>query len=510
MKILFFQTLFDFTGDKANSTLHRLIRSLIVYIRGNDEERAVEAVKCLGQIGCHNISTIIFDAEDMNNESTYVTFSNVLNCQRLICNRVLEKLELLLIHHNVNIFQVASEVCYYLLRSATSIDFVPSPYFSPFLTEVRSNENLFYLEPKAEKRLDLHSFVVKNNLIDYSRFMKGFCVNMNAFAGDKMLINLIQMQLEFAETLFPLIFHLLLLYNNEAANNEILKTLSYYFGQCFEQLNYSEHTNEGSVFINKKIIRQMLKLAEKIRIYCQENPSSQMAQKQDLNFLHIAKAAKHCEASFTAIQYCEMWARKGFESSNIPFSTSSKDKTLQHIMYHSYSALGVRDAADIFLNPITNRQEYLKNNGLYLQSLLEIPEEAPREDYLKLLNDAGLYRLSNKFNENLDSSKKVQQYECLWRLSKWNTIVEVDVEIKDDKGMVDYFQEFEKYHYLSLQCSSNNDEVGIRNAVYKSRKMVMQLINHHILECSNSLYKFLEMSHRLAQIEDFSDVSKKI
>ncbi|XP_070498847.1 serine/threonine-protein kinase ATM [Chironomus tepperi] len=501
-----FEELRTMIGDKANSTLHRLIRSLVGYIRGKDEERAVEAVKCLGQIGCHNISTIIFDVEDKNNESTYVTFSNVLNCQRLICNQVLEKLELLLIHHNVNIFQVASEACYYLLRSASSIDFIPSPYFSPFLTEDRSNENLFYLEPKSDKVLDLYSFVAENNFIEYSRFMKGFCVNMNTFAGDKMLINLIQMQLEFAETLFPLIFHLLLLYNNEAANTEILKTLSYYFEQCFEQLNYSEHTNEGSIFINKKIIRQMLKLVEKIRIYCQDHPSSKMAIKQDLNFLHIAKAAKHCEALFTAIQYCEMWARKRLEANDVAFSTSIKDKTLQDIMYRSYSAIGIREASDIFLNPITNRSEYLKNNGLYLQSLLEISKDAPCEDYMKLLNDIGLHHISNKFNENMNNSKNVQQYECLWKLSKWNTIVETDSEIKDDKGLIDYQEEFEKYHYLSLQYSSNIDEVGMRNAVFKSRKMIMQLITHHILECSNSLYKFLEMSQRLAQIEDFSEV----
>jgi len=499
-----FEELNTMAGDKANSILHRLIRSLIDYARGNDEESAVEAVKCLGQIGCHNISTIIF--ETTINETTYMTFSNVLNCQRFICNRVLEKLEQLLIHHNVNIFQVTSEACYYLLRSASSIDFVPSPFFSPFLTQDRSDENLFYLEPKGDKVLELYSFVAENNLIVYPKFMKGFCVNMNTFAGDKMLINLIQMQLEFAETLFPLIFHLLLLYNNEAVNTEILRTLIYYFEQCFEQLNYSEHTNEGSIFINKKIIRQMLKLAEKIRIYCQDNPSSKMALKQDLNFLHIARAAKHCEASFTAIQYCEMWARKSLDANNT-FSMSIKDKTLQDIMYRSYSDIGIREAADIFLNPITNRSEYLKNNELHFQSLLEISKDAPFEDYMKLLNDVGLHHISNKFNENMDNSKKLQQYECLWKLSKWNTIVETDVEIKDEKGMIDYQEEFEKYHYLSLQYSSNIDEVGMRNAVYKSRKMIMQLITHHILECSNSLYKFLEMSTRVAQIEDFSDVS---
>ncbi|KAL7034827.1 hypothetical protein ACKWTF_008120 [Chironomus riparius] len=501
-----FEELKTMTGDKANSTLHRLIRSLVGYIRENDEERAVEAVKCLGQIGCHNISTIIFDVEDKDNETTYVTFSNVLNCQRLICNRVLEKLELLLIHHNVNIFQVASEACYYLFGSASSIDFVPSPNFSPFLTKNRGNENLFYLEPKSDKVLDLHSFVVENNTLEYSRFMKGFCVNMNLYAGDRMLINLIQMQLEFAETLFPLIFHLILLYNNETANSEILKTLSYYFEQCFEKLNYSELTNEGSVFINKKIIRQMLKLAEKIRIYSQDNPSSKMAIKQDLNFLHIAKAAKHCEASFTAIQYCEMWARKMLEKFNVPFSVSIKDKTLEDIMYRSYSAIGVQEATGLFLNPLTNRSEYLKNNDLHLQSLLEISKNAPCEDYMKLLNDVNLHHVSNKFNENMNNSNKSQQYECLWKLSKWNTIVETDCVIKDDKGMIDYKEEFEKYHYHGLQYSSNNDEVGIRNAVYKSRKMITQLVNHHILECSNSLYKFLEMSHRLAQIEDFSEV----
>lgn len=494
--------------SKKNSTLHRLIKSLISYVRGNDEERAVEAIKCLGQIGCHSVSTILFSGEnDQSNETMYETYSSKIQCQRHICNQVLDKLEVLLTHHNVTIFQVASDACYYLFNSASSVDYKPSPYFNPFIANVRSNENLFYFEPKADKILELKKFIISNNFRQYPLFMKGFCEIMTEYAGDKILVHLIQTQLEFAEMLTPLILNLLLLFNDEGINNEILATLTHYFKESFEMLNYSEKTNEGSIYINKKIIRQMLKLVEIIRIYCQEKKSSKIAVMQNFEYLHIARAAEHCEASFTAIQYCEMWARKRQEKEKILFAESMKDKVLQDVMYHSYSNIGIKEASHVYLNPVNNRAEYLRIHGLNYESLLEVSKDENFENTMKLLNDLGLYHITNKFNEALDPTKRLQQYESLWRLSEWNIVVETDSEIKDDRGLIDYKEEFEKYHYLSLQYCSNNDEVGLRNALYKSRKMILQLINHHILESSNSLYKFLEMSHRLAQIEDFSDVN---
>lgn len=505
-----FEELDSMSSDKGKSTLHRLIRVLIKTVRENDEERAVEAIKCLGEIGCHNISTITFHAEDRECDTSYQSFSTVIECQQTICNKILEKLESVLSNNNVKIFQAASDACYYLLKSASSITFKPSSFFNPFLPDKKSSENLFYIEPKGDKILEMQKFMIDNNFIEYSTFIKGLCEIMTEFAGDKYLVYLIQTQLEFAEMIFPQVFHLLLLYNSDKVNVEIISSITYYFEQCSEKLKYSEHTNEGSIFINKKIIRQMLKLAEKVRVYCQENCNCKMAEKQNLNFLHIAKAAKHCEAFFTAIQYCEMWARKRLEldgKESVPFVESFKDKTLQDVMYRSYAAIGIKEASEIYLNPVANRTEYLKNNDLNFQCLLEVSKQASLRDYLKLIDDVGLYHISNKVNENLDASKKSQQYECLWKLCEWNTVVEVDSEIKDEKGLIDYDQEFEKYHYLSLQYAKNNDAVGLRNSVHKSRKMIQQLISHHSLECSNSLYKFLEMAHRLVQIEDFSKVN---
>lgn len=250
----------------------------------------------------------------------------------------------------------------------------------------------------------------------------------------------------------------------------------------------------------------MLKYAEVLRVYCRKHPRSRMANMMNLNYLHIARAAQYCEAHFTAIMYCEMWALHELE--NDATKTSSdlvKNKTLQNIMYQSYMEIGVRDALDVYLDPFNNRGNYLQNNNL---QWLNMTESLITEDHQRLTNvfrDEGMYELLHKFNTN----SNYKDYECLWRLSKWDDVVDTETEIRDQNGLIDYQEEYNKYHYLSLQNLKKGDELGTKYSVEKSRRMILNLLSQKSLECTNSLYKYMEMSHRLVQIDDFSIVRFK-
>lgn len=501
----------SFGHQKDESLLHKLLRSLISYSNSNiDENRAIEAIKCLGEIGSHDIATIVFNVEDQKEQMIYQKIENVQHCQRLICNRALEKIEIILLHHNMVIFQSASEACYHLLKSASCVDFdlTLCRYLRPFIPETANTANLFYLEPKNDKSLEIYSLLA-DEYVNHNAFVKKMVKAMMFFAGDKSTLTIIAVYYSsFAELLFLMIFQLLIQYNNELVNEEILKTLNYFFQQSYERLNYSERTYEGSIFIEKKVIRQMLKLVEIVRVHCQDHQKSKLAKTQNLNYLHIARAAKHCEAYFSTIQYCEMWARQSLEADNIEFTTSIKNSVLQDIMYESYMAIGITDPINLFINKITNRSLYLQDNGMFIQSFLEAPlEKSSTSEYMKLFANAGLYNIANKFDESLKTLDESQRYECLWRLSKWDEICDTDTQSKDDKGFVDYESEYEKYHYVSLKCCKNDDELGMKNSVLMARKAIVQQISHQSLECSKTLYKFLEMSHRLTQIDDYNEAS---
>ncbi|KAG5684498.1 hypothetical protein PVAND_013728 [Polypedilum vanderplanki] len=502
--------------DKEKTLLHKLIESLIFYASHNapnNESRTMEAVKCLGELGAHTIASVVFNIENVQKHTIYDKIDNIEHCQKLICQKALDRIENLLLHPHPELFQVASEACYELLHSISSNEYTPSCYLRPFIPEKRSEMHIFYLEPKNHKKLKLFDIFSKPDVITYSDFIKNICLAIINFTGGKVMSNLITNQLIFAEYLLPTMFQLLLHYNTKSINEEINKTINYFFENVHEKLKYSEQTNKGSIFIDKKIIGQMLKLIEIIRIHCQDHPQSIIKSMQiNLNFLKIAKAAKYCGAYFSAIQYCEIWAQDQLDRQKVEFVASLKNLELQEIMFQSYSAIGNKEARDLFLNPSTNRIVYLQSKGLYIQALLETNSQANYARRFEVLNESGMNQFASDYykltNKNLEINK-AQHYNCLWELNQWDEIVEIDTEIRDDKGLIDYDAEFEKYHYLSLQCCKNDDELGMRNSIIKARNAVVTQINQQSFQCSQMLYKFLELTHRLAQLEDFAEVRFK-
>lgn len=499
---------FKISSENAEtSLLHRLLRKLLDYVNASntDEDRSIEAIKCLGEIGSHDIAAIVFNIDDQSEEITYQSIESIEKLIQFICYKALDRIEVMLLHHNPTILSCANKACYHLLASASSSGYNPSSHLTPFIPNQLSQLKLLYLGPKIDKKLDLLVFLEEHENLPYSNWLKGICDLMFSYAGDKVLVNLIAYQLTFAEHMLPMVFQLILLYDTIETNKDILNALNFFFGQVNTKLNFNEITNEGSIYMNKKAIRQMLKLVEVIRIRCQLNLYSKLTKNLNLNYLHIARAAKYCEAYSSAILYCELFAHRALDVESIEFSRTRKNKTLQDIMFHAYKAIGIKEGAELFISPTTNRSEYLLSNGLYFQSLLECPGDATLEMFTELLNTAKLHNILYNFNNSMMNDKN--KYECLWRLSKWDVVVDIDATAKDKKGLVDSESEFEKYHYVALQCLKNDDELGVKNAVLQSRKNIMNLLSHESLECSKTLYKFLEMAQRLSQIEDFAEVT---
>lgn len=503
-----------FTEDGENSLLHKLIRSLIGYTRNiNDQEteaRAVEAVKCLGEIGNYDLSTMVFITEDHQSDTIYHKIESLAQCQKLICSMALDQMETLILHHNPKIFEAASDASYHMLSSASSQGYQASVYLRPFQTNTITSRNLFYEKSPTDKTLNFVVLLKEEEYSTYKTWIKRVTGLMLTFAGDKKLEQVSNTQKSFAELMAPLMMQLLLCYNDPTVNESINAGINYFFEESSEKLNYPERVNEGSMFLSKLAIRQMLKLTECIRTHCQEYPKSSMVAKLNLNYLSIAKAAKHCEAFFTAELYCEMWAEKRLQNEAIPYSALSNNKTLQEIMYDALTAIGINDASCLFVNPTTKRPLYLQTSNHSWQNVLE--HDATMADgqtdlYMKLLNDMGLHFLTQKLTESCKDQKlKSHQYECLWRLCNWDVLIECDAETSDTKVSIDHRNEFEKFHYLGLKCLKMDDELGMKTSVYKGRKSILYLLQQESLECTKNLYKFLSMSQMMQQIEDFAEV----
>lgn len=503
------RVLFEKVGIESNeSVLYKLLRKLIEYIQlPSDDDRAIEAVKCLGEIGSHNLSKIVFNADNID---IYQPIDGIQQCQKLICFEILNHMEELLLHRDNKILEASSVACHHIFMTLSSQGYPESPYFRPFQNDYISDVQLFYLIPKVDKLcdIDIKGFFENHKLTPYADWLHSFCILMMKFAGDKVLSEIPSPPVSIVESLNSKVFQLLVHYDREDINVELLNGVEHFFTECNEALYYKETTNEGSIFIDKKAIREMLKIVEVIRMYVQNNSKSNMAQVWNLNYLHIAKAAKHCEAFFTAIMWAEMWAQRELENdAEKTFKVSIQNKDLQEVMNHSYSAIGIKDTFEIFVNPFTNRKEYLLHTKQYLQLLIEANSYNANE-LSDICQEVGLHHIVNKFNDQTNHNNKAKQYDCLWRLSQWDDVVETEQQIKDENGLVNLQGEFSKYHYLGLQCLKNGDEVGTKAAVDKSRRIILELLSQQSLECTQMLYNYLEMAHRLVQIEDFGVVRK--
>lgn len=500
------KTLFDEVQVRGNeSLLCQLLHSLISYIQlPSDDQRAVEAIKCLGEIGSHNLSKIAFNADDT---IIYQNIASVQHCQKFFCHKFLNHMEELLLHSDPKVFEAASQACHHIFLTLSSQGYPDNPLLRPFQHTNEKEIHLFYVVPKIDKLcdIDIKKFFENNKTIAYENWLRELCIMMMKFAGDKVLSLIPSLPLSIAEDINSQMFQVLVYYDREEVNMELLKGINFFFSECNEALNYKKKTNEGLIFIDKRAIREMLKFTEVIRIFVQNKTKSNMSQVSNLNHLHIAKAAKHCEASFTAIMYSEMWAQAELDKDEKKtFKISIENKTLKDVMNNSYSAIGIKDAADIFLDPFANRSAYLLNMQQNFQLLLETESENT-SDLAKICYEIGLYHLMNKFTDQTKDQDKSKQYDCLWRLCQWDVVVETEQELKDENGL-DLDGEFNKYHYLGLQCLKNGDELGTNGAIDKARNIILQLLSQQSLECTKTLYKYMEMSHRLVQIEDFTKV----
>ncbi|CAO1305967.1 unnamed protein product [Diamesa serratosioi] len=509
-----FHLLFDdlgktlgFSEDGEQSILHKLIRALISYVKkgDTDQEKSIEAIKCLGEIGAYDLATMVFMNQDKLS-TVYQPTTTVDGCIEMICKVSLNKLSsTLLLRQDPRVFSVASECCFHIFNSNHAIHYrADDEYLRPFHTKTLNGKMLFNAQPTTNFSLDFVKIFKNHEFDSYNTWITKLANNLLFFVGDQVLMKVTDVECTYAEQIVPIIIQLILCYNNSELNENIVKSVNYYFDEHCEKQK-SLQVYENSMYLNKFAIKIMLNIVECIRMYRQNNPSVPFVC--EFNHLSIAKVAKYCQAYFTAVLYCELWAQKKLsdEATNI-----IANKNLQEIMYEAYTSIGIHDALDLFVNPITNRSLYMQTTNESFRNLLEhnrlgIESEDQMEIYLKLLNDMGLHFMAHK----LAQSSVVQvpyQYECLWRLCDWNVLTDADTERKPTKT-VDFKVEFEKYHYSSLKCLKNNDELGCKITVDKARKSILQMLKEESLECTQNIYKFMRMSQLLQQVEDFSIIT---
>lgn len=191
-----------------------------------------------------------------------------------------------------------------------------------------------------------------------------------------------------------------------------------------------------------------------------------------MSYLKIAKAARYCEDHFTAVIYCEIYARNRLDDDLLSFETSLRDKNLCDIMNDAYLSIGLRDGQDVFVKLLKSRNslETTSNRSLVELDVAYHSNKDCSAMYQAALMKNGMYALAKSI------PSEDPQYECLWRLGDWSALIEADSETVDHSKALDLQVDYEKYHYTALKCLSNLDELGTTTAINRGRKIIVQVV----------------------------------
>lgn len=173
--------------------------------------------------------------------------------------------------------------------------------------------------------------------------------------------------------------------------------------------------------------------------------------------------------------------------------------------FQAYKAIGDLDALpgcgiSFLLKPdfrVEHYKEHNKWDQVTHHYALQVPHtpEVSSKELMNSFKKNGLYQIpllcSNKFIE--------PQYECLWRLSQWDT----------GDNRIEYFSEklvpddFEKFRFLSLKALHDNNQCAFEDIKKIQIHCVMAKVKETSLESSENIYPILTQLKSIVDMEDY-------
>lgn len=265
----------------------------------------------------------------------------------------------------------------------------------------------------------------------------------------------------------------------------------------------------------------------------------------DINYLDVSRAAQFCGAYLTSILYIEiaatemdMAASSSSHSSRYTDDSSEEDSSqeyysqgasmyprsrseaskIEKLLLKAYSAIGETDAAygcgsARFADVQSSIHHMEQTMDWHRMLMLANGSSVEMESCLDLhaaisLKEQGLYNVLWSFlkgvqtvgNSVLPEDLEQIQYECGWRLTKWDL----------NTGQPGYIEDclqtppgFQTCIYKGIQAKLAKDEINHAQAITDGYKSVSTELRHATLESSENIYGFLNRLQMLRVVEDF-------
>lgn len=348
-----------FFGDCTSNILYQLVYKLIKLTASSDINVSLEAVKCLGDLGPIDLTSMIYFEKNHVRESSDLI--------EILSYKIAITMIQFLFQNNIEIRKKSANVLYVIFSSSwgqkllnikymeylkTILDepqVLPINYIQPFISNKNSKINS--IEINYTK---INNIINQNNTIwtvqsdgSYSSWIIALTCNvLECFIGfySENLIPICILSTDFCEIILPRIIFLII-----HIDEQFITTLCLCINKFFEyHFNFTIETN-NTKFINCDhcTVRCMLNIVNYIRMQISNNILK-------LNYIYIAKAAKYCSAFFTAILYAEMSCETILNDyskfnivSKIDFIyelSPEQGRVIQNILRESYAKIGDFDA----------------------------------------------------------------------------------------------------------------------------------------------------------------------
>ncbi|XP_076247506.1 serine/threonine-protein kinase tefu [Calliopsis andreniformis] len=538
------ETLRGFAEDYASSMLHQLIYKLIKLTALSDLNIAIEASKCLSELGPTDLTSMILYLEKSHVKET----SDLIE---VLSYKIVIIVIKFLFQSNIELRKVSANALYVIFSSFWGqklLDTTYTKHLQNILSEPEVTLPLSDIQPftvgkhSGIKTINLNNMKVKsiinphNNIWtvqsndSYFKWIREITSKiLECFTGfySECLIPICALSTDFCELILPRIIFLII-YIDRKFTAAICSCINEFFAYHFNynaELSESSHVVRKTLNCDHQIVRCMLNIVNYVRIQVADDVHLK------LNYMYVAKAAQYCAAFFTAILYAEMSCEnilsEYVNTTNVLkidylYELAPEEgKVIQSILRDTYTKIGDFDAIDgtgssHLQDHSTRLQHYVhthKWNKVMLAEDIELSfgNMSVVKEMANGLYQSGLqFLLGNFITAMSKHDEKIDediQYDCAWRLGNWNfcetnqtLYTQNDNKLKSEITESD----FHFYHYQALKYFHERNETGIQNAIENARISIIKALRNISLESSKTIYEKLTQLQLIHEIEELS------
>ncbi|XP_069987249.1 serine-protein kinase ATM isoform X2 [Penaeus vannamei] len=524
---------------------HRLTQDLMNLTLSTDEKVALEASKCLGELGPIPLNSPIFH---ITKEKYPLNSENVRGA---VAPLIIKTLNVYLTSEHIDIVEAASSSLLSVLstregyKALQEMDKKLQVDLAPYVPKHKPKDSSISYTGEELYESEVGCDNVWQSGTSYEDWVICLaCTLIGAGCSSEIITHILpvcRVKAEFSALMLPYIIHATLLADNGRKREVLSRQISFFFQQHVEKSKHKSDTGMSNAVdqmcLNKSCIQVLLSVIDYLRAQTPErsftNSSSRLTPWEKnwwlrVNYLQVAQAAHYCGAHFSAILYLHLSSEEleheirensdketDVNSRQVPplcrLSHLPENTVIRRLMLQIYSTLGDSDGVEgcgggSKLAHTTSRALRCQHRGQWMETLAIHDAANSTFGMITSLQELGFFNTVNQIlsrtSAKLSPELSAAQWESAWRLAQWDLDLGKTEEESHTNGTdeMDGWN-FHKHLFHSLQCLRHQEAGGLMHHALQAKKGVITQIRNSRAESSSSVYPLLTQLQILSEVE---------